>query len=31
VIGVRNRVHLASVMKRVRTIKGVTKVARIRH
>ncbi|MET0379677.1 MAG: bifunctional GTP diphosphokinase/guanosine-3',5'-bis pyrophosphate 3'-pyrophosphohydrolase [Spongiibacteraceae bacterium] len=31
VIGVRNRIHLASVMRRVRTIKGVTKVARIRH
>src|SRR5690606_1775034 len=31
VIGVHNRIHLARVMKRVRTIKGVNKVARIRH
>lgn len=31
IIGVRNRIHLARVMKRIRTITGVTKVARIRH
>jgi guanosine-3',5'-bis(diphosphate) 3'-pyrophosphohydrolase len=31
IIGVTNRIHLAHVMKRVRTIKGVAKVARIRH
>ena len=31
IIGVHNRIHLARVMKRVRIIKGVNKVARIRH
>ncbi|MDB6063756.1 MAG: bifunctional diphosphokinase/guanosine-3,5-bis(diphosphate) 3-diphosphatase [Verrucomicrobiaceae bacterium] len=31
IIGVHNRVHLARIMKRVRTIPGVAKVARIRH
>jgi len=30
VIGVRNRVHLARVMKRIRTIKSVTRVSRVR-
>ncbi len=30
-VGVHNRVHLAQVMKRIRTVKGVTKVVRIRH
>jgi RelA/SpoT family (p)ppGpp synthetase len=31
IIGVHNRVHLARVMKHIRTVKGVTKVARVRH
>ena len=31
IIGVHNRVHLARIMKLVRTTKGVAKVARIRH
>ena len=31
IIGVHNRIHLARIMKRVRTIPGVAKVARIRH
>jgi (p)ppGpp synthase/HD superfamily hydrolase len=30
-IGVHNRIHLARVMKRIRTIKAVTKVTRVRH
>jgi RelA/SpoT family (p)ppGpp synthetase len=31
IIGVHSRIHLARIMKRVRTIPGVAKVARIRH
>jgi len=31
IIGVHNRIHLARVMKRIRTIKSVTKVTRVRH
>ncbi|HEY3698220.1 MAG TPA: bifunctional GTP diphosphokinase/guanosine-3',5'-bis pyrophosphate 3'-pyrophosphohydrolase [Spongiibacteraceae bacterium] len=31
IISVRNRIHLARIMKIVRTIQGVAKVARIRH
>jgi len=31
IIGVHNRIHLARVMKRIRTVKSVTKVTRVRH
>lgn len=31
IIGVHNRVHLARIMKRIRTIKAVTRVIRVRH
>jgi guanosine-3',5'-bis(diphosphate) 3'-pyrophosphohydrolase len=30
-LGVRNRVHLAQVMKRVRRVKSVTRVTRVRN
>lgn len=31
IIGVHNRIHLARIMKRIRTIKSVTRVMRVRH